>query len=157
MHPRESESLTERERAELRILRDWAKRALGFDGWTELMTHEQMHRHHADEPYIGCVFCHDKFVPVSEHEELEAEFAKREAALKTTGDQYDYWLTYYKERLAEVNGQYQSLRVAAQVVFDACGNGDDALGDALVTLGVVLADLDPAGQIRLPEERHDDQ
>lgn len=53
-------------------------------------------------------------MPVSEHENLRVDF----------------------EALCE---EFKRLRSVATEVFEACGNGDDALGDALVTLGLVLA------------------
>lgn len=56
--------LTSDERAELHALRDIAKRLVNFGGDDSvLMPWIDAHRHHADEPYIGCVFCRDKFVP----------------------------------------------------------------------------------------------
>jgi hypothetical protein len=55
--------LEEAERAELEVLRDLKARVIGFGGddytiapWIDI------HRHHADEPYIGCPFCRDRFV-----------------------------------------------------------------------------------------------
>lgn len=38
---------------------------------------------------------------------------------------------------------YEQLRAVAQAVFDAAGQGGDALGVALVNLGLVLAGEDP--------------
>lgn len=58
-------SETERLRAELEQLRDF-KELLAFvdDAGTPVMkSHEEMHKHHADEPYIGCLFCRDRFEP----------------------------------------------------------------------------------------------
>lgn len=61
--PRSVSMLTTDDRAELEMLRDVAKRLIGFDGGAEVMPWVDAHRHHADEPYIGCVFCRDQFVP----------------------------------------------------------------------------------------------
>lgn len=38
-----------------------------------------------------------------------------------------------------MTAELEQLRVIAQATFDAAGNGDDALGMALVDLGLVLA------------------
>ncbi len=50
------------ERALRRLDEDTRQRLLVFDGGPQLMSWEQAHRHHADDPYIGCPFCHDRFV-----------------------------------------------------------------------------------------------
>lgn len=62
--PREPEpgKLSVDERAELAMLRDVAGRLLNFDGGAELLPWVHAHRHHQDEPYIGCPFCRDEFV-----------------------------------------------------------------------------------------------
>jgi hypothetical protein len=75
--------LTSNERAELELLRDTVKQLIVFDGGAELLSHQQMHRHHKSEPYIGCVFCRDKFMLVSEH---ETEVAQLREALRTEGE-----------------------------------------------------------------------
>lgn len=50
----------------------------------------------------------------------------------------------------------EALRAVAEATFDAAGNGDEALGMALVDLGLVLAgeepNLPPAGHFRAPSE-----
>lgn len=66
-----AKALTSGERAELEVYRDQAKRLLMFDGGPELMSHVEMHRHHGDEPYIGCVFCRDQFCAVAERDERQ--------------------------------------------------------------------------------------
>lgn len=53
------------EAAKLAQLEDWKRRAIMFDGGPELLSHQQMHRFHVDEPYIGCLFCRDQFVPAA--------------------------------------------------------------------------------------------
>jgi hypothetical protein len=55
--------LNEDERAELHALRDLRARLVGFGGDDfTLMPWVEAHRHHAEKPYIGCVFCRDRFV-----------------------------------------------------------------------------------------------
>lgn len=55
--------MTPEERAELELLRDLKARVIGFGGddYT-LMPWVAAHRLHAEEPYIGCPFCREKFV-----------------------------------------------------------------------------------------------
>lgn len=50
-------------KARARLAEDKLGRLIVFDGGAELRAAEQMHRLHAEEPYIGCVFCQDAFVP----------------------------------------------------------------------------------------------
>ena len=62
------------ERAELEALRDVTQRLLNFGGDdTVLMPWVDVHRRHADEPYIGCPFCRDQFVPAAERDRLRTE------------------------------------------------------------------------------------
>jgi hypothetical protein len=44
----------------------------------------------------------------------------------------------------------EELRMAATAVFDAAGNGEDALADALVVLGLVLASADSESREETP-------
>lgn len=53
--------IDEKERAELQLLRDQAKRLLNFDGGPEVAPWWAIHRLHETEPYIGCPFCRDQF------------------------------------------------------------------------------------------------
>lgn len=55
------------EAAAKRLDEEAKRRLIMFDGGPELLSHAQMHRHHTDEPYIGCVFCQEKFVLAEEH------------------------------------------------------------------------------------------
>lgn len=66
-HPAESEGplmLTDAQidAALRRLDADVRDRLIVFDGGPALMAWDQAHRHHADVPYIGCVFCQDEFV-----------------------------------------------------------------------------------------------
>jgi hypothetical protein len=60
-------------RARLRIAEDTLQRLIVFDGGGELMSWQSAHRKHKTEPYIGCPFCHDQFVPAARLAELEAD------------------------------------------------------------------------------------
>lgn len=53
-----------------RIDADIRERLVVFDGGPELLSWCDAHRHHEDEPYIGCPLCHDQFVPLAEVERL---------------------------------------------------------------------------------------
>jgi hypothetical protein len=83
-----SSQLSTDERAELEALRDLHARYAFTDdaGQNILMPWIDAHHRHEDEPYIGCPFCRDQFIPVSQRgillgwiesavEELEAGFA----------------------------------------------------------------------------------
>jgi hypothetical protein len=50
------------------------------------------------------------------------------------------------ERMEAEVARLREIERAAQATFDACGNGDDALGGALVMLGLALSDGDCCGQ-----------
>lgn len=62
---------------------DVRQRLLIFDGGPQLMAWENAHRLHADEPYIGCPFCHDEFVPLAALQEAERERDRLRASLRT--------------------------------------------------------------------------
>lgn len=51
-------------------------------GQPVLKSHEQMHKHHADEPYIGCLFCRDEFVLRSRAEAAEATVERLTTAIE---------------------------------------------------------------------------
>lgn len=60
------QQLSDQERAELELLRDLRRRVIGFGGDDyAVMPWIDAHRHHADEPYVGCPFCRDQFVPLA--------------------------------------------------------------------------------------------
>lgn len=65
---RVEERIVQRLRAEVEALRDERDRLAFLDDAAQpvVASWEQAHKHHADEPYIGCVFCRDKFVAVAE-------------------------------------------------------------------------------------------
>lgn len=63
--------LSATDRAELEMLRDVAKRLIGFDGGAEVMSWEAAHRRHRLEPYIGCPFCRDKFARIGAPPEID--------------------------------------------------------------------------------------
>lgn len=55
--------LTVNERAELETLRDLRQRFIGFGGNDfTIAPWISAHRLHADEPYMGCPFCRDRFM-----------------------------------------------------------------------------------------------
>ena len=82
-----TEPLSTNERAELEGLRDIAQRLLNFGGDdTVLMPWIDAHRHHTDKPYIGCLFCRDKFVPC---DEAAIERAARAIATRFTSVPFD--------------------------------------------------------------------
>lgn len=58
------------DRAKLAQLADWNEMAVWFDGGPELLSHQQMHKHHA-KPYIGCLFCRDQFMPIDRARMIE--------------------------------------------------------------------------------------
>lgn len=79
-------ALNRTQRAELQALRDNQQRLICFDGGAELMPWEAAHRHHRGEPYIGCLFCREEFVPLSRAVEAEALAARYREALERIAD-----------------------------------------------------------------------
>jgi hypothetical protein len=69
--------MTDEERAELEILRDLRERLIlfGGDDFT-VASWESAHSKHANEPYIGCVFCRDKFALRADVIEEVIEYVK---------------------------------------------------------------------------------
>lgn len=79
-------------RAEVEALSDF-KDLLAFvddAGQPVMKSWEQAHRHHKDEPYIGCVFCRDQFVKQARAESAERQLAECQKALRFYGDE-DNW------------------------------------------------------------------
>jgi hypothetical protein len=82
--------MLEAERAELEVLRDLRARVIGFGGddftiapWIDA------HRFHKDEPYIGCPFCHDQFVPRADLDDARTKAAIAERKVSTVLAQLD--------------------------------------------------------------------
>lgn len=69
--------------------------------------------------------------PAAKHIASYAEAWMREQANRMAGALPKSWADDVRE--------LERLREAAQATFDAAGNGDDALADALVALGLALA------------------
>lgn len=76
-------------RAELEALRDEKDRLAFLDDAAQpvMASWEQAHKHHADEPYIGCVFCRDKFAPVEQTRDLIVERLRARGAEEEEGKQ----------------------------------------------------------------------
>lgn len=92
--------------AKLAAVDDLTQRLAFLDdaGQAVMRSHEQMHRRHAEAPYIGCFFCRDKFVSTSE---LEAERAE----LRATADGL---LPRLKDAEAEVERLCRALERIAE-------------------------------------------
>lgn len=65
--------------ADLAAVDDFARRLAFVDdaGQPVLQSHEQMHKHHGEQPYIGCIFCRDKFGELAPLEEIAASLTDR--------------------------------------------------------------------------------
>lgn len=93
------------ERALLRVDADVRERLLIFDGGPTLMGWVDAHRHHKDEPYIGCVLCYDEFVPKANY--LTAVEALREA-LELADEGWGYANGYFRNKWGFVS-RYAAL------------------------------------------------
>lgn len=100
-------SQLETENAELRgqlaLVDDAIQRVAFIDdsGQPVLQSHERMHKHHGQRPYIGCIFCRDEFGELGPIETLVD-------SLYAAGE--DEWAEVLKERIAEARDLAGSLK-----------------------------------------------
>jgi hypothetical protein len=74
--------------AELRLVDDAIKRVAFVDdaGQPVIQSHVAMHKHHGQEPYIGCIFCRNEFGQLDPIENLVDEL-RRDAKVLEIGSE----------------------------------------------------------------------
>lgn len=66
-------------RAKVALVDDAIERVAFVDdaGQPVIQSHEQMHKHHGDRPYIGCIFCREAFGELEPLDDLVREFRQK--------------------------------------------------------------------------------